>query len=580
MLIPLQAQTVIQNVYGRNHLSLNGKWQIIINWYDIKHEAIGKDMKPTGKTDFVEFDFSDAMQLQVPGDWNSQLPELKYYEGTVCYKRVFDYSRKQGNRIFLHFGAVNYQAEAYLNGVLLGSHEGGFTPFQFDITDQLKATNNVLVVIVNNQRHEDAIPALNYGWWNYGGITRDVLLVETPPVYVEDYFIQLEKGTTDQIKGWIKLNGASAPQQVKLEIPEAKIHEELKTNESGYTSFSLKRELFLWSPANPKLYKVKISTPEETVEDEIGFRSVEVKGTDILLNKQSVFLKGINIHEEIPERMGRACSEADAHYLLGLAKELDCNFIRFAHYPVNEYLVRIAEQMGMLVWEEIPLWQRIQFSNPQVAGKAEQMLAEMVARDKNRCNVIIWSVSNETRPGPERNDVTVKLLQKARELDSTRLVSAAISHFKYNKNEITVDDPICQYMDVIGINNYLGWYYPWPSEPGDINWVFEVEKPVIYSEFGAEALYGNHGSADVAHEWNEEYQENVYKANIAMLKNIPALRGVSPWLLMDYRDPTRLHPVFQDGWNRKGVLSDKGDKKKAWYVLRKYYDSIPCYPQR
>lgn len=575
MLIPSQAQTVIQNVCGRNHLSLNGKWQIIINWYDIKREAIGKDLKPMDKTDFVEFDFTGALKLNVPGDWNSQLPELKYYEGTVCYKRVFDYSkRKERNRVFLHFGAANYQAEVYLNGSPLGSHEGGFTPFQFEITEHLEPEGNVLVVIVNNQRREDAIPALNYGWWNYGGITRDVLLVETPPVYVEDYFIQLEKGSTERIQGWVKLNGTSASRHVNVEIPEAGIQQELKTNESGYASFSLKRELALWSPANPKLYKVRIITGEETIEDEIGFRSIEVKGTDILLNKQPVFLKGINIHEEIPERMGRAYSEADARYLLGHAKELGCNFIRFTHYPVNEYMVRLAGQMGIMVWEEIPLWQRIQFTNPQILGKAEQMLTEMIQRDRNRCNVIIWSVSNETRPGPERNQVITKLMQKARELDSTRLVSAAISHFKYNENEILVDDPVCQYMDVIGINNYLGWYYPWPSGPGNMRWKFNLAKPIIYSEFGAEALYGNHGPADIAHEWNEEYQEKVYRDNIAMLKNIPELRGVTPWLLMDYRDPTRLHPIFQEGWNRKGILSDKGDKKKAWFVLKRYYDDI------
>ena len=428
--------------------------------------------------------------------------------------------------------------------------------------------------MVNNERKADHIPAENFGWWNFGGITRDVYIVETPQVFVEDYAIQLVKGTSDVVEGWVKLNNAGPDQEVVVEIPETEFRQVLRTDADGLAFFQLRRRrLSLWSPENPRLYKVTFSVSGETVEDRIGFRSIEATDADILLNGKPVFLRGINIHEEIPEGMRRANSEADARMILNWVKELGCNFVRLSHYPMNEHIVRLAEEMGLMLWEEIPLWQKIQFTD-DVMKKAESQLAEMISRDRNRCNVIIWSVSNETLPGDKRNEGTIRLLQKARALDSSRLVTAALSHFKYDGNVITVDDPVSEYMDVIGINKYLGWYEPWPSGAGNVRWNFKFKKPVIYSEFGSESVYGNHGPNDVASLWTEEHQEKVLQDNLAMFAHIAPLRGACPWLLADFRDPTRLHPVFQEGWNRKGLLSDKGERKKGWYVIRKYYDEI------
>lgn len=572
----VQAQTFMENVYYRKKDNLRGKWQIIINWYDIKRNAIGRDLKPRGKTDFVEFDFTDALTLDVPGDWNSQRPELLYYEGTVCYKRTFQYAGQPDIRTFLYFGAVNYHAEVYLNGTRLGAHEGGFTPFQFEVTDHIRQGENVLIVMVNNQRKADHIPAENFGWWNFGGITRDVCLIEVPKSYIEDYSIQLAKGSSDVIQGWIRVNGASAGQEVVVEIPEVRIKQSVRVDANGLGSFQAKASrLELWNPARPKLYRVIISSGNDAVEDRIGFRTIEVTGEDILLNGKPVFLKGINIHEEIPESMRRAHSEADTRTIIGWIKDLGCNFVRLSHYPMTEHIVRIAEEEGLMLWEEIPLWQRIQFDE-HVMQKAESQLAEMIGRDKNRCNVIIWSVSNETRPGEQRDAGIIRLLQKARSLDSTRLVTSALSHFKYDGNTIIVDDVVSQYMDVIGINKYLGWYEPWPDDPANVRWKFPVKKPVIYSEFGSESVYGNHGPSDVASLWTEEHQEKVFTDNITMFSRITSLRGVCPWLLTDFRDPTRLHPVYQEGWNRKGLLSDKGERKKAWYVIKEYYATFPA----
>lgn len=557
----------------RQVTSLDGKWNVMLDWYDNGNVSIAKDRKPAGKNDFVEFSFDNSQTLMVPGDWNSQRSELKYYEGTVWYKKDFSYDLKKGRKAFLRFAGVSYRCEVYLNGEKLGGHEGGFTPFQFEITSKLRNGINLLVVKVNNERRDDAIPARKFDWWNYGGITRSVEIVEMPDNFISDYFIQLKKGTLNYIDGWVQLSSARK-QRVVLNVPEAGIRKTFITDQQGKAPIGFRAKLELWSPQKPKLYNIKLSAGDDLVEDRIGFRSIEVAGTEILLNRKRVFLRGISFHEEVPQRASRAYSDADSKMLLNWAKDLGCNFVRLAHYPQNEQTIRLAEEMGFMMWEEIPVWQGIQFSNPQILAKAGAMLKEMIERDKNRCGIIIWSLSNETSPSKERNEILARMADDARLLDSTRLISSAFDHFTYNKNEILIDDPLSESLDVLAANKYMGWYNKWPAEPGNVIWKSKFNKPLIISEFGSEALYGNHGSSDTASLWTEEHQEQLYKYNIEMFKKIPFLQGVCPWILADFRTPFRMHPMYQEGWNRKGLLSDKGFRKKAWFVMRKYYREL------
>lgn len=567
----VKAQSLMANVQGRHYTSLNGKWQVIIDWYDKGvSNGIFKDDTLPDKTTFREYRFVNRT-LNVPGDWNSQRAELKYYEGSVWYKKLFTYHRAATKKAWLYFAGVNYEADVYLNGVKIGHHEGGFTPFQIALGNQVKEGQNSLIVRVNNQRKADNIPALSFDWWNYGGITRDVYLVQTPETYIDDYAIQLKKNKKNEIAGWIKLSGEKREGDVQVEIPEIHLKTKFKTDGTGLAKVDLMANVELWSPGKPKLYTVIISSATDTVKEHIGFRTIEVKGTQILLNGNPIFLKGVSFHEEISERQGRASTDADARQLLTKAKELGCNFIRLAHYPQNEHTVRLAEKMGLLMWEEIPVWQGIQFTNPVILNKAETMLREMVTRDKNRCGIIIWSLSNETAPSADRNRVLKNMANICRGLDSTRLISSAFDHFKYQGDKITIDDELSQSLDVIAANKYMGWYTKWPDQPGNVIWESKFNKPLIISEFGAEALYGQHGPVDNASLWSEEYQEQLYKDNIKMFKKISFLAGTCPWILIDFRTPYRMNLKYQDGWNRKGLLSDKGKKKKAWYVMHQFY---------
>lgn len=575
-----EAQNLITNIPHRNKISLDGKWHIIIDPYEVgyydyryKPRADGYflDRHAKSKSDLVEYDFEKSETLEVPGDWNTQKEKLFLYEGTIWYKKSFNYEVKPGVRAFLYFGAANYDAIVYLNGKKLGEHVGGFTPFNFEATQYLKNGSNFVVVKVDDKRLRDGVPTLDTDWWNYGGLTSDVYLVEEPQTFIQDYFMQLKKGSLNEISGWVKLNGNVKKQNISILIPGAGIDKKFTSNEDGLAKVNFISKLKLWSPDDPYLYNVKIASETDTVYDKIGFRSIETKGTELLLNDKPIFLRGISMHEEAPFRSGRAYSKADDRTLLTWAKELGCNYVRLAHYPYNENMIREAEKMGILLWSEIPVYWTIQWSNPNTLDNALNQLTENITRDKNRAPIIIWSMANETPRSEERLKFLKALIDSARKLDPTRLITAA-TETNYNKERIILDDPLCKYLDVIGVNEYIGWYSGKPEDAAKKVWVSDYNKPVIISEFGADALYGYHGDKDTR--WTEEYQANVYKYQIEMLKKIPFLRGVSPWILMDFRSPRRPLPYFQDFYNRKGLISNRGEKKEAFFVLQKFYDGL------
>ena len=358
-------------------------------------------------------------------------------------------------------------------------------------------------------------------------------------------------------------------------IPELNQYLECITDGEGKVHGSIKAgKLQRWSFDDPKLYEVVVEGASDRVTEEIGFRNIKAQGDKILVNGEPQFMRCISFHEEIPQRLGRAFSHNDAVMLINEAKDLGVNMVRLAHYPQNEYIVREAERNGILLWEEIPVWQGIDFKDGQTLEKAKTMLQEMIGRDKNRCAIGFWSVANETKPSAERNAFLNTLLQAGRALDDTRLYTAAFDLVEFDKERglFSMEDDFTDNLDVVGVNKYLGWYHQWPLKPENATWDVVKDKPLIITEFGGEALYGQEGSRDVVSSWSEDYQARLYEDNIAMFQNIPNLAGVSPWILYDFRSPFRFHPTNQEGWNRKGLVSDKGQRKKAWYIMRDYYE--------
>lgn len=582
----------VPDLYLRPATSLAGEWRTIIDPYETgfydyrreqrdlsktpaRSETFYLDVKPNSPGERVEYDFDGSPTLRVPGDWNTQRPELLYYEGSVWYRQTFEAPAvAPGQRVFLRFGAVNYEAHVYLNGKKLGAHVGGFTPFSYEIGAALRPGRNSLVLKVDNVRHPDAVPTVSTDWWNYGGITRDVRVIVTPATFVADHRVALESETTRVISGWVQLDGAAAANAaVEVELPELGEKVTATTGADGRASFRLTpHALELWSPVSPRLYQVNIRGAGDTVGERVGFRTIRTRGRQILLNGQPIFLRGICLHEEFPLNGGGRITTADeARQLFTWAKELNCNFLRLAHYPHNEATTRLADEMGLLLWSEVPVYWTIAWENPATFANARAQLLDNVARDANRASIIIWSLANETPVSPARTSFLTRLAADVRAADSTRLLSAAMErHFDAkDKNVSVVEDPLAEHVDIVAFNQYIGWYDGLPEKCDRVSWRIAYDKPVFVSEFGADARAGHHGPAN--QRWTEEFQEELYRRTLPMLERIDGLAGMSPWILTDFRSPRRPLPGIQDGYNRKGLISSEGVRKKAFFVLQQYY---------
>ncbi|MDR0638513.1 MAG: hypothetical protein LBG27_06390 [Spirochaetaceae bacterium] len=520
----------------------------------------------------------------MPGTWNVQSKELFWYEGSGIYMRTFRYApREAGERALLCFEGAAYEASVFLNGVFLGTHDGGSTPFTVDINGVVKPDNR-LIVVVDARRSPLRVPMNNTDWFNYGGLYRDVYLARVPGVYIKDWFVRLvPDGTFSKIRADVVVVGGDG--KVVLAIPELDVQEEITLRDgAGRGVFAVNPEsLSLWSPENPKRYDVSIRLlPEgdgagggaggdlvqdrgDLIRDRIGFREIKAQGQEILLNGKKIFLKGVSVHED-HALLGKTTTPEVIRETIRDLKEMNGNYLRLAHYPHDRRFARIADEEGVLLWEEIPVYWAIAFGNKNTYQDAENQLAELIKRDRNRVSVIIWSVGNENPDTDERLRFMSGLAKRARKLDEPRLVSAACL---VNHTKLKIEDRLSEFTDIIGINEYYGWYDPDFDKLSQLLSNSSPDKPVIITEFGAGARSGQRGSTDDL--FSEDCQKALYLKQIATFKQYPFIAGLSPWILYDFRCPRRFNR-YQEGYNRKGLIdADRKTKKLAFSVMREFY---------
>jgi beta-glucuronidase len=577
----------------RSHLDLSGVWHYSIDPYRTGDAGFHGEAPDASQRRYAEIDVAQAMRdhpaalyefdmaraptATLPSSWLTHSPEMRYYRGLVWYQRTFSADPKSGERQFLRFGAANYRAHVYLNGKHVGDHEGGFTTFAFEVTGLLRKGENQITVGVDDERTAQDLPPPVTDWETYGGLTRAVTVVTTPATYIDDAWVRLTRDGRIAVTAHVD-GTAAAGLAVKLTIPALGLTVPGKTDSTGDWTAEVAAPAGLrrWSPDTPTLYDVAISAGDDVWKDRVGFRTVAVRGHQILLNGKPIFLRGIAVHEEeFGDNPTRAITPEAARALLGEVKNgLHGNYVRLAHYPHSEVTTRMADRMGLLVWSEIPVYWLVDFANPDTLKAALRMQTESILRDRDRASIIIWSIANETPVNPARNRFLETLAAEAHRLDDSRLVSAALlvgRKQEGDKSVFDIDDPLIPSLDVMAVNTYNGWYSedPLPSLP-DFVWRSRYDKPLIFSEFGAGATAGFHDPART-HKFSEEFQADYYKYTLAMVDKIPLLAGMSPWLLKDFRSPRRQHPVFQQGWNRKGLETPTGQRKQAFDVLAAFY---------
>lgn len=552
---------------GHRKISLNGSWHYAVDQYDTClrqrwYNEYYRDAK--GFTLPVDYSFDTWPEVELPGCWNMWEKEYLLYESPMVFTKTFSWD-KSGDHVVLRIGAANYVCRVFVNGKYVGMHRGGSTPMFWEITDCLKEENRIILV-VDATRRSTQVPTENTDWFNYGGIYRDIELLILPNVFIKDFRIGLIKGSEfSKIAVDVQMSEkVSGTADLKIEgFGDYAVKVE---NGNGHAEISARPEL--WSPENPRLYKVELSCCGDFVCDEVGFREIRVEGRTILLNGKPIFLRGISCHEDsVPN--GKGLSDAEREENIRIAKELGCNFMRVAHYPHHENMSKLADRLGILLWEEIPVYWAIRFEREKTYEDAENQLRELITRDYNRASVIIWSVGNENADTDERLSFMSRLAIVAHEMDSTRAVSAACL-VDGEKNRIS--DRLEAYLDIIGVNEYCGWYNPDFATLPQLMENSNPDKPVVITEFGADAMRGCHGS--VEDKGTEECQAYVYEKQIETLREIPYIKGISPWILYDFRCPRRTSDI-QKYYNRKGLLSeDKQYRKPAFYVLQRFYREI------
>lgn len=551
---------------GRPRESLNGEWQYAVDQYDtcLRQQWFKeKYYDENGYTVPLDYSFDEWPTMRLPACWNVVRKEYLLYEGSMVYTRKFSYAKDREEKVVLKIGAANYLCRVFLNGMYVGMHRGGSTPCFWDITGMLKE-NNRIIIAVDNTRRAEQVPTENTDWFNYGGIYRDIELIRLPETYIKDFKAALvPDGSFGKIRIRAELSGAiSAP--ARFAIPELGVDQEIQMQDGiGEAVIEIHPEL--WSPEHPKLYDVTLSCQKDRVSDRIGFREIRVERGEIYLNGAPVFLRGISSHEESVQN-GKALTDEERLENLMLAKELGCNFMRIAHYPHSERMAKLADEYGMLLWEEIPVYWAVKFEREKTYEDARNQLLELIMRDWNRASVIIWSVGNENADTDERLSFMSRLADCAHEADNTRLVSAACL-VDSERNEIA--DRLIEHLDIIGINEYCGWYTPDFEKLPQLLENSSPGKPVIITEFGADALAGHHGT--VTDKGTEECQAYIYERQMETLGKIDYIKGMTPWILYDFRCPRRTSYI-QKYYNRKGLCSaDKKYRKKAFEVLQRFY---------
>ena len=620
---------------NREYLSLNGQWKYIV---DPMNNGLPETSFfggfPENKTqkdgyELIEYNFDQADVINVPGAWNEQKDELFFYQGSIWLFKKFNFNIDPNKLNHLYIGASNFSTKIFLNGERVGQFNSGYTAFNFDISDYLIDGENVLLVQINANLSENSVPTKKTDWWPYGGLVGDVLIVNTPKIFIENAYVQISDLQKKQLNFRAKLN-LNKNMNIKLIIDELNLQRSFTTNKNGEIDEFIKfKNIDLWSPENPKLYNVTVKIEGDEIVDQIGFREIKTKGKQIFLNGTPIKFKGISMHAEPIGEKGIAFSRAHFESLVTTSKELNINFIRAAHYPYTRHMAKVCDELGVMLWEEIPVYWNINWTNKQTKEEALNMLSNLVTRDWNRASVVVWSLGNETPFSKDRMTFMNDLKDRLGELDVSRLKSAAIlsgdaqtfsklisiiakvglekkdltakERYIFEeivKNvpvpvekllpfEININDPLANELDLIAYNEYFGWYYTsfFSAQIGiresllrEIMFELmpsfiirsEFNKPIHISEFGAGAKHSFKKTNQV---WSEEYQAKVYLKQLEMLKSNPQVQGISPWILKDFRSMMRPLNNVQDFYNRKGLIDENGNKKQAFSVLSNFYEN-------
>lgn len=541
---------------GANKISFNGNWKYRT---DVKRSG---EQEKWYDPELIKKRWDTLPNCKLPACWNTieeggTLP-FDRYEGVFWFFYQFALEGIEKDcDYYISFKGVNYYCKVWVNGTCLGEHHGGFLPFSLPIPTTLLSENNVITVEVENFRKFDRIPSLQFDWYNWGGIYRDVDLLVLSKKRIEWLHIITTEITPNSATLLIKYRVTHEGVMKWKIMKNSKIIMENNIEfQQREGQFSLKVPTpELWSPESPILYEFEIQFADGrgSLSTKFGIRTIEVKQVGIYLNKKLIKIRGVSQHEELMP-YGRTIPEEERLKDLKTMKSWGFNTLRTAHYSHDEKLVALADEVGMLILEEIPVYWYCDFRNPHVLKLALTMVKHLIYRDFNHPSVILWSMGNEI---PVENRVCyqfmLQLMQTAKKLDSSRIVTYVSSRM--------VSDELRPKSDLPCLNEYWGWYY---FSERNLNRVLDFihqtapHKPLLITEFGADAKYGFHSNK--FRKFSEEKQVSILSESIRTFNSKDYIAGWIIWIYRDFRSPMRLN-AYQQGFNRKGIVSDKNEPK-------------------
>ena len=557
----------------RKVIELSGAWSFAVDCENNGVENNWYNGIPGGET------------VMVPSCWNNEL-RLLNYEGAVWYQKSFE---TDGGAVMLEFESVMSQADVWVDGVKVGDHYGAFTPFQF-IIDDLKCGEHLLVVRVDNVLNEKSFPQKRTDWFNYGGIARDAYahvlkglsIVNNHIVYTLSK--DLKEACVCADMELYNATGAEITDTVTVTVGDKVIYSGDVTL-GAYERKSFKTpeaelcDIELWSCESPKLYTSVASTSTDDLIEKVGFRFVEVKNLDILLNGKKVELLGVNRHDEHPD-WGFAFPAKLMKKDLDLVLEMGCNTIRGSHYPNSRIFLDMLDERGILFWSEIPMW-GVGFSEKTLTDeflmeRGFKMHKEMVKYYYNHPAIVIWGMHNEIPTySKDSYPVSEKWSKYLRANGGNRLITHASCHPMY--------DCDMDFDDIISINIYHGWYTygGYNGNLGDWNKMIEQfgqrriekgweNKPVIMSEFGAAALAGYHCHFDTVR-WSEEYQRDLIEYCLELFHKTDYMRGTYIWQFCNIRTSPTMDINRVRYFNNKGLLDEYRNPKAAFFKVKELY---------
>lgn len=562
----------------------------------------------------------NPMYMPVPSSYNdlSESAALRDHYGWVFYQRCFSLpEHARGQRVVLRFAAVTHSARVWLNGSEIGSHKGGFLPFEIEISDKLRDGDNLLTVGVDNRIDYSTLPVgnppekggdfimggafgggnrkepknnPNFDFFNYCGITRPVKIYTTPTAYIKDITLTTEIKRKDAILRYqVDTEGAGEAQIEIFDETGEKVG-----SSDGKAGEILIKDVHLWQPMNAYLYRVRVTYGEDCYEVPYGIRSVEVKGQQFLINGKPFYFKGYGKHEDTFPA-GRGLNMPMNVKDLSLLKWQHANSFRTSHYPYSEEMMRLCDREGIVVIDETPAvgihlnfgggaqfqgGEKVDTYDPkkgiQTGEHHREVIRDMIARDKNHACVVMWSIANEPDSCvPTAHDYFKPLFDLARELDPQKRPCTLVSMMNPNFRE----DCSLKLSDVICLNRYYGWY----MAGGDLEQAEEVlkgeldfwqstGKPVMFTEYGADTILGMRDTLPTL--YSEEYQIAYYKMNHKVFDEHSCVVGEQVWNFADFATSQSLLRVQG---NHKGIFTRDRKPKMAAYYLKSRWKKIPDF---